>query len=255
MRPTRSRFPLLLLACALALPVRLAYAGWGDALKKEANKAIQHDKKPATSAESGPVDSRIEPKVTPESLGKFEASLKLEIAERDRVTKFMATVKPDEVYEKCKSDWMLSPDGQKVSKKYLDAMQNVKSQADVQRLAETVGKEMEKAIEQHCGPDPNQYNQGWANQEIRTAIGKASDQFTTNDYQYAGWKEWITEFCKYIEALKKQPDAAQKLAKIKAEGLRIPGSGAGIYYVYTASEANALLEKCESLMPLIEATL
>lgn len=255
MRPTRSRFPILLLACACALAAAPALAGWGDALKKEADKALKHEKKPAANAESGPVDSRIEPKATPENLAKFKASLELEIAERKRVTQFMATVKSDDAYNKCKNDWMLSPDGQKASQKYMDAMQGVKSQADVQRIAETLGKEMEKALEQHCGPDPNHYNQGWANQEIRNAIGKASDQFTTDDYAYATWKEWITEFCKYIEALKKQPDAAQKLAKIKDEGLRIPGSGAGIYYVYTASEANALLEKCESLMPLIEATL
>ena len=255
MRPTRSRIPMLLLACVLALAATPALAGWGDALKKEADKAIKHEKKPAANAETGAVQSRIEPKVTPETLAKFRASLQLEIAERDRVTKFMATVKTGEAYEKCKNDWMLSPDGQKVSQKYADAMQGATSQAEVQKKVEVIGKEIEKALEQHCGPDPNHYNQGWANQEIRAAIGKASDQFTTDDYAYATWKEWITEFCKYVEALKKQPDAAQKLAKIKDEGLRIPGSGAGIYYVYTASEANALLEKCESLMPLIEATL
>ena len=253
MRPTKLGISMTLLACAVAAGPALA--GWGDALKKEANKAVHHDKKPTTSAESGPVESRIEPKVTPETLAKFKASLELEIAERKRVTQFMATVKSSEAYDKCKNDWMLSPDGQKASQKYMDAMQGVKSQADVQKVAETLGKEIEKALEQHCGPDPNQYNQAWANQEIRNAIGKASDQFTTDDYAYATWKEWITEFCNYIVALKKQPDAAQRLAKIKDEGLRIPGSGAGIYYVYTASEANALLEKCESLVPLIEATL
>jgi len=38
------------------------------------------------------------------------------------------------------------------------------------------------------------------------------------------------------------------------EGLRIPGYGTGIYYVYTASEAKELIENCDSLMPLLEAT-
>jgi len=245
---------LLALCCALTWNATPAHAGWGDALKKEANKAVKHDKKPA-SGETGPVESRIEPKVTPENLKKFKASLELEVAERNRVTKFMATVKPQDAYFKCKQDWMLSPDGQAQTKKYADALQQGKSQEEIQKVIESMAKEMEQVLEKHCGPDPDNYNQSWANQEIRNAIGKASDQFTTDDYAYAGWKEWITEFCKYIEALKKQPDAEKQLAKIKDEGLRIPGSGAGIYYVYTASEANALLEQCESLMPLIQATI
>lgn len=252
MRPTKLGIPMTLLACALAAAPALA--GWGDALKKEADKALKHDKKPAAATETGPVQSRIEPKCTPENVAKFKASLQLEVAERDKVTKFMATVKSSETYEKCRNDWMLSPDGQKLAQRYADAMQGG-SQAEIQKKAEVVGKELEKGIEQHCGPDPNHYNQGWANEQVRQAIGKASDQFTTDDYAYASWKEWVVAFCNYVAELKKQPDAEKKLAKIKDEGLRIPGSGAGIYYVYTASEANALLENCDSLMPLIQATL
>jgi hypothetical protein len=252
MRPTWSWLPLTLLAGALAAGP--AHAGWGDALKQQANKVIKHEKKPATNAESGPVESRIDPKVTPENLKKFRASLELEIAERDRITRFRASLKTEPEYEKCKTDWMLSPDGQKLSQKYVDGM-NGKSQPELQKHFETVGGELQKAIEKHCGPDPAQYGQGWVSQELRNALGKASDQFTTDDYAYGTWKEWITEFCNYISEVKKQPDAAQRLAKIKDEGLRVPGSGAGIYYVYTASEATALLEQCESLMPLIAATL
>ena len=252
MRPTKLRIPMALLACALAAAP--AHAGWGDALKKEADKALKHEKKPAANTETGAVQSRIEPKCTPENLSKFKASLELEIAERDKVTKFLATVKPQAEYDKCKTDWMLSAEGQKLSQKYADGMDG-KSQAELQKHVETVGAELTNAVEKHCGPDPLHYGQGWVNQQLRAAVGKASDQFTTDDYAYATWKEWITEFCHYIAELKKQPDADKKIAKIKDEGLRIPGSGTGIYYVYTASEAAALLERCESLMPLIQATL
>lgn len=252
MRPTTLGIPVMLLACALAAGP--AHAGWGDALKQQANKVIKNEKKPAAATETGAVQSRIEPKLTPENLSKFKASLELETAERTRVTRFLATVKPRETYQKCYQEWLMSPDGVKLSQRYADAMSG-KSQAEIQKNVETVGVEMQKQVEQHCGPDPDHYNQGWANDQVRQAIGRASDQFTTDDYAYATWKEWITEFCNYIAELKKQPDADKKLAKIKDEGLRIPGTGAGIYYVYTASEATALLEQCDSLMPLIQATL
>jgi len=173
---------------------------------------------------------------------------------RERVTKFLASLKSPEAYNKCRTDWMMSAEGQKLGQRYADGMTG-KSGDALQKHVETVGQEMEKAIEKSCGPDPGQYNQGWASQQTRDAIGKASDEFAEDDYAYGTWKEWVLEFCSYIAELKKQPDAAQKIAKIKDEGLRIPGSGTGIYYVYTASEANALLEQCETLVPLIQATL
>lgn len=62
------------------------------------------------------------------------------------------------------------------------------------------------------------------------------------------------EFCKYLENLQKQSDAAQQIAKIKVEGLRVPGQGTGIFSVYTATEGKLLIESCDKLKPLIEAT-
>jgi hypothetical protein len=246
----------LALVCGLGVVAATAWAGWGDSLKKQADKMVKGEKKPAASStDTGPVSqSRIEPKPTPETLAKFKASLELEVAERNRVTKFLTTVKPSDVYEKCKTEWMMGPEGQKLSQKYVEAMQG-KSQEEIQKNVQVMGAETEKAIERHCGPDPGHYNQSWANEQIRAAIGRASDQFTKDDYAYASWKEWVAEFCNYVDELKKQPDAAQKLAKVRDEGLRIPGSGAGIYYVYTASEASTLLDQCDTLMPLLQATL
>ena len=243
--------PMTLLACALA--VSPAHAGWGDALKQQANKAIKGEKKPAKT-EAGPIESRIEPKATPENFTKFKTALQTELAERQRVTQFLASLKSPDAYNKCKQEWVMSAEGQKLSQRYMEGMDG-KSGAELQKHMETVAKDMEKSVDKSCGPDPGHYSQGWASQEIRNAIGKASDQFAEDDYAYGTWKEWVLEFCHYVAELKKQPDAAQKIAKIKDEGLRIPGSGTGIYYVYTASEANALLEQCEALVPLIQATL
>jgi len=251
-----SRQAAALFVIGFALLAAPAHAGWTDALKKEANKAVKGEKKPASSMDNtGPVtQSRLEVPPTPELFDKFKASLQLEIDERARITKTLKGVKPADEYNKCKQDYMLSAEGQKFSQKYVDGMKD-KSPDEIQKHIESLGKEMEAAIEKSCGLDPGTYNDGWARQQTREALGKASDQFQKDDYAYQTWKEWITEFCNYVGELKKKPDAAKQLAKIKDEGLRIPGSGAGIYYVYTASEANMLLERCDSLMPMIQATL
>ena len=243
---------------ALAALTAPAHAGLGDALKQRAMKAVKGEKKPAatatSAAESGAIQSRIQPPMTPENIAKFKASMQLEIAERERAAKFLATVKSKEAYQKCRQDWLLSAEGQKHSQAYISGMEGKSGEA-LQKHVETVAAEMEKALTAKCGPDPDKYNESWKYQQAREALGRASDQFAKgDDYAYQSWKEWIVEFCKYIEKLKKEPDAAQKIAKIKDEGLRIPGQGTGIYFVYTATEANQLLENCDSLMPLIEAT-
>src|SRR5262249_31324052 len=149
-----------------------------------------------------------------------KASLQLEIDEHARITKTLAGVKSPDAFEKCKQDFLMSTEGQALSKKYLEGMQG-KTGADLQKHIETMGKEMEAAIAKQCGLDPGTYNDGWARQQTREAVGKASDQFQKDDDVYHTWKEWVTEFCKYTEALKKQSDGAKQLAKIKDEGLRI----------------------------------
>jgi len=247
--------PLLVL---LALTPSIASAGFGDMLKEKAKKAIQGDKKgkdpKSASTETGAIKSRIEPPATAENVAKFKAALQLEVAEREKAVRFLTTVKPPDEYNKCKTDFMMSAEGQKLSQTYMDVV-SAAGQPDYQKRLEAVGAQMEKQIAAKCGPDPDKYGASWRGQAMRDALGKASDAFAEDDYAYFNWKEWVVEFCKYIEELKKDPDYKTKLVKIKDEGLRIPGTGQGIYYVYTASEANQLLEQCDPLMPLIDKTL
>ena len=246
----------LAVVAALALAVTPAHAGIGDALKKKAASLVKGEKaKPAApSGETGAITSRIQPPVTPESIARFKAGMEMEIAERQKAAKFLATVKSDEAYNKCKTDWAMSSEGQAQSQKLLGGMEG-KSQEELQKHFETVGTEMEKLITAKCGPDPAKYNDNWKAQQAREALGRASDQFAKgDDYAYGTWKEWVAEFCKYIEKLKKESDWKQKEAKMLDEGLRIHTYG-GNHYVYTASEVKQMLENCDTLMPLIEATI
>src|SRR5689334_7424475 len=118
----------------LAAPV---HAGFGDAFKQRALKAVKGEKKPAATeaanSESGEIKSRIRPPVTPETIAKFKASMQYEIAEREKAAKFLAGLKSKDDYQKCHMDWMMSSEGQALGQKYAGAMDGVKSSEEMQK--------------------------------------------------------------------------------------------------------------------------
>jgi hypothetical protein len=251
MRFIRIAIALTILTSATLFFASPAGAGMGDMLKKVKGLKFEPKAKPAPSAEKGAITSRIEPPATAEEVAKFKAALQLEGAERAKATKFLATLKTQEAWDKCRIDYQMSPEGMKLGEKLLAIPDNATAEERTKHLTE-MSAEMDKAFEAKCGPQPSKFNSG---QMMRDALAKGSDAFEKDDLKYAAWKEWVLAFCEYIEELKKAPDAATKLAKIKDEGLRVPGSGTGIYFVYTATEANLLLDQCEALVPLIKATM
>ena len=251
LRPT-TRLLALTLGLALCTPGTGSGIGIGDMLKNKVKAVKGAPKpKPAASGETGAIKSRIDPPATAEELAKFKAALQLEGAERGKATKVLATLKTREAWDKCRIDYQMSPEGMKLGEKLLKIPDNATAEERT-RMTTELAAEMDKAFVAKCGPDPGKYD---ARQMMRDALAKGSDAFEKEDWKYASWKEWVLAFCEYIEALKKQPDAPAKPAQMKADGLRIPGQGTGIYFVYTATEVNLLLDQCESLVPLIQATM
>jgi hypothetical protein len=240
-----------LLAVSLAIPSlsTFAHAGWTDAAKKQAAKVTKPDK-PKAATESGPVQSRMQPAVTAESMTRFQKGMETEIAEREKAKKLLASLPKKEVREKCAAEVAMSADAQKLVMDYAEEASNAKPE-DAAKLQMRMSTRLDSMVTQMCGPDPGKYN---ASQMERDAVAAGSDAAALgDDYAYHAWKEWATEFCNYIEKLQKQPDAKDQLAKMKSDGLRIPGLG-GTYLVYSASEAALLLERCPTLKPLLAAT-
>jgi hypothetical protein len=246
-RPFASRLVTVALLLCCSAP---AHAGWGDALKSKASKMLKTDKSKAAE-ETGPLKSRMQPAVTAESLDRFQHGLEVESAERQKAQKLLASQPPPDQREKCSQAVAMSADAQRIVQEYSDAAANARPE-DGAKLLERMTQRMDSLVTAKCGPEPVRYD---ANQLARDAIGKGTDAAGLgDDGAYYVWKEWVREFCAYLAKLRQQSDAKQQLAKISDEGLRIPGSGTGIYYVYTASEAQLLMERCPRLMPLLEAT-
>ena len=153
--------------------------------------------------------------------------------------------------DKCAQQVAISSEAQKLAMDYAEAAANAKPE-DGQKLMERMTTRMDSIVTSKCGPDPSNYD---ASRMAREALAKGSDTAALgNDMAYRAWKEWALEFCNYVEKLMKQPDGKEQVEKMKAEGLRIPGYGTGMFFVYTASEATLLLERCPKLKPLLVAT-
>jgi hypothetical protein len=250
----KCRLPLALALVALALLASLAapvHAGWGDALKQKASKVLKTEK-PKPAAEAGPVTkSGMTPEVTAERLDRFQKGMEVEVAELEKAKKILASLPDKATRDKCMQQLAASPEAQKVMTDYALALSSAKPE-DGQKVTQQMSEQLDALATSKCGPDPGKYD---ANRMSRDALAKGSDTAALgDDLAYRAWKEWALEFCNYTEKLLKQPDGKAQVDKMKTDGLRIPGSGTGIFFVYTASEATLLLERCPKLQPLLVAT-
>ena len=251
LRPLDLLVSVLVLLSGLHAP---AHAGWGDALKQKASKVLKTEKpKTAADANAGPVTkSGMTPEVTAASLDRFQKGMETEVAEREKAKKILASLPSKEQRDKCAQQVAITPEAQKLVMDYAEGAANAKPEDQQQHIMRMTMR-MDSMVTAKCGPDPGKYD---ANQMSRDALARGSDTAALgDDNAYHVWKEWVTEFCGYLEKLKKQPDGKDQLEKMKADGLRIPGSGTGIYFVYTASEATLLIERCDELKPLLLATI
>jgi hypothetical protein len=71
---------------------------------------------------------------------------------------------------------------------------------------------------------------------IRSTADSTSDQ--DKEHRYALLKEWIAKFCSLSKST--QQEAA-------SVGIKVAGSGTGIFWVYTKEEAQKLIAKCDAL--------
>lgn len=240
---------------AFAIVVAPAQGGLGDKLKQKATSALKGDKaKPAAASESGPITSRMNPPLTAERLARFQKGMQVELAEREKARKFLASLKTKEAYRQCTQEAAMSPEMQKIAMSVAEMPENATTE-QMQKHMARMGTQMESLTVKKCGQDPSKFD---ARQMDHEAFVKGMDTAALSDgddYAYQNYKEWILEFCNYLEKVRKQPDAEQQIARMRDEGLRIPGQGTGIYWVYTASEVAMLMDWCPKLKQLIEATI
>src|SRR5262245_8064502 len=161
MRQLRPVAPRLALLSLFVLPTLLAapsHAGWGDALKQKASKVLKTEKTPPAS-ETGPVKSRMTPEVTAEALARFQRGMEVEVAEREKAKKFLATLPKPEDRQKCSQQMAMSSEAQKIVTEYAEAASAGKPEDGMKHM-ERMTQRMDSLVTAKCGPDPGKYDAG-----------------------------------------------------------------------------------------------
>lgn len=248
-----------LAASLLLADAPVAHAQLGGLIKKKVSEAVKGPDKAQDQAKAAdaPTDgSKLGFKLTGAVLDAFESGLTVELRERDAFRKLVSTLKTPKQYEQCKTDALKNPEGQKMGEDYLaaltrlgDASPGMKAEQimkETQDIAEKLARQSDALFLKYCGEDPspmiNSQRQAFEKAAYAGAMefGKVfnkPDSISDDQrmHRYAVLKEWVLPFCQMSD--ESQREAART-------GLKLPGSGTGIYWVYTKDESTLLIDVC-----------
>lgn len=157
-------------------------------------------------------------------------------AEADALVSFRAwaaTTKSPEAYGQCQMEAAMSPEGQEVLA--LAAAMEGKEGDALLKAMEEYNQRWQAHIESACGPSPETV-QARADEAGAAARERAVEASGLEPTQFSIAKERIVAAC--------QPGI---LAAAGPDGLRFPGEGNNIAWVYSAAEVAALTPRCDAL--------
>lgn len=245
MQRTIARLAAHAVALMLLAPAP-ASAQFGKLVKK-AKEAAGVDKSApaaaATAAPAGPVSVNAEWELTKANLDRFAAGLEADKASRAASVKMLATIKTKSAYDQCGMAFATGPDYQKLMSDYNAQIAKAADQDAQMKIGQAFGENLQAAMQKRCGPDPSRYPESQRQSVINADAEKAAIEksgFTPRVYGVL--KERIAPFCAADAATRGSGD------------VRLPGSGRGIFYVYTAAESAELAPRCAPLLDAMRAS-
>jgi hypothetical protein len=200
----------------------------GEAVKKEAPPPAAPDApQPATSALGCPVDAA--------AMDRVLKGMEAERAARDAALKEAASARTQAQHNACQSEIAASPEAQKALEAMTSLPENA-TPAQAQAAMEKFGTIMSTLLDQKCGPTPSE-----SRDQLNRKFTEAGKQGSDCD---ARIREHALRFC--------QLSAAEQ-ASAQNGGVRVPGTGAKIFWVYTEAEARAYAPRCGQILSLTDA--
>lgn len=146
-------------------------------------------------------------------------------------------------YRECTADYAGTEEYQKILNK-LPPSQNMSTEQLMKWMQDkTTGAD--SAMAKKCGKDPIlSWTPGDRGKLVDEVTSNAAKTAGMDDRCYSNLKEFAGFFCS-------QPEAVQQ--KATQEGLKIPGSGKDIFWVFTPEHARALKARCAKLIPAIKS--
>lgn len=245
---TASRLsPFLLLAVmTLAVP-RAGSAQLGGLIKKKAGEVIQ-PKAPEATQPSQP-SGGAQPAGTPRFGGDvvevtapvFEATLSrmdAEAAMQNEFRRELARYPTQEQYNECNMRTAASPEAQKISAKMAEIPEGTTAE-EFQRIMVRIGAEMEALVKRNCPLDPNDWNDAKRRTRLQEIHATATASGPTRAHDIL-----IERTVRYCQAKAEGIDVTGG-----PDGLKIPGEGRNVFWVWTASEVEVLSRiNCERFL-------
>ena len=268
--------PLALVVALSWLSSGTADAQIGGLIKRKAAEAV---KGPEKKAEEKPADNAISlggaRELNATNIDALIEGLKTEVALRDAYKAEVAKYPTREQYNKCQQDVAMSPENQKLLE-ILNLPDNATTE-QLQAATKRFGEEGMALLKKKCPLDPNDVSDVAKQKRLGEIEGKAAEAaarkragggggfnssdgpYLSDDSQgidaktdkerlsYSVEKERFTMLCSVLKADPK------KRQEGLANGLRIPGTGTRIFWVFTPAEVkDAVQQKCDEFEKLME---
>ena len=229
---------------------RVDSQGIGGLIKKKAveaakGKDAKNDQGKTVAKDEGPIKSEFAKEcgpITPEAIDNFYRGLQAEAAGREAYDRKLAVTKPDEDVNQCRGKETISPEGMALIQR---GLMNGGTTDYVQKQLEKNREDLEKHLLQKCGVGRSKIEQD-RSKEYDAARKAGIGASGLSDECYDKLKEFALAFCKGLSP------AQQKLAT--EQGIKVPGQGSGIFWVFTADEAKAMFPRCGDLVRAVNAT-
>ena len=213
-------------------------AAKGKDAKKDVAKNDSKDDPPTTSKfdkDCGPV--------TPESVDNFLKGLQAEIAAREAFDKRAAQTKPAAEVRACRDKNSIGEEGRSILNRGLE---NGGTPEFVMKQLETNKANFETFLAKRCGESDEKWDRSAKIAAYTDAHASGAKAAGVTEHCYDKLKEFATAFCKGLT-----PEQ-QKLAA--EQGIKVPGSGTDVFWVFTADEAKAFMPRCSELTRAMKGT-
>jgi hypothetical protein len=233
---SRLGFGLLLSLLIATISVE---AQFGGLIRKKAGEVVQP--KPAPGNDQATPSSALGCDVSGDAMDRLLKGMEAERAAREAALKDFASMKSPAEYQACQAGLAMSPEGQKVFEAMTSMPENA-SAADAQNAMAKFASDMQALLQKQCGPDPgNTRGEFTRRYEDAKNVGSKTANMTEC---YAKMEEHAFSFCQLSES---------EQAKAQNAGLKAPGTGTNVFWVFTAAEAKAYKPRCERLVSLMAA--
>jgi hypothetical protein len=223
-------------------------AQFGGLIKKKVGEAVGGDKgkadtpTPTTPPLSpNPPKSGLDCEVSPDIMDRVLRGLEAERAEREAALQELGEAKKPDDYAACRNDAMLSPEAQRLLEA-LGTLPDDASPEETRRLMTKAASDTAAFMQERCGIE-----QG----EARATFNQRSRNAQQLGPQTANMTECYGKILEHSERFCMLPPADQDAAE--NEGLRVPGTGQNVYWVFTAGEAQTYTPNSKRLGSLMTA--